>query len=225
MCGMIDSSGPTSVTGRKPWGGAWGWLSAWLVATPWVVYALVTINLVSAVAGYIYWYGGDILAAPLWQWPFVPDSPLSATLWAFAFLAYHRGRRWHLLGLLATTGAIKYGLWTDFIWYTNSLSSHAYTLEAWAMSLNHFAMVLEGLLLLPLVRLRMRDAFIVAGWYGLNDLLDYGIGPHPRVPNPWDYTAITIFAVGTTVVLTAVWFILALVRSRRARTMSASSGA
>lgn len=70
----------------------------------------------------------------------------------------------------------------------------------------------------------VRDVFVVTVWYGLNDLLDYGIGPHPRVPNPWDFTAITIFAVGTTVVLSVVWLILALVRSRRARTISASSG-
>lgn len=217
MPGTIDSTVSTSAAGDRPWGGAWGRPSRWMVRTPWIVYGLVTINLVSAIAGYLYWYGGDILAAPLWQWPFVPDSPLSATLWAFAFLAYHRGRRWHLLGLLAATGAIKYGLWTDFIWFTNSLSSHAYTLEAWTMSLNHFAMVVEGLILLPLIRFRMRDALIVAGWYSLNDLLDYGLGPHPRVPNPWDFTTITVFAIGTTVVLSLAWSIGALVRTGRAR--------
>jgi uncharacterized membrane protein YpjA len=205
MRGASETTGPVSVT---TWG-PWGRLSGWLVRIRWTTYTLVTINLVMALAGYVYWYGGDILAAPVWQWPFVPDSPLSATLWAIALLAYHRGRHWHLLGLLAVTGAIKYGLWTDFIWYTNSLSSHSYTLEAWAMSLNHFGMVLEGLVLLPLLRPRVRDVLIVAAWYGLNDALDYGIGPHPRVPNPWDFTAITIFAVGTTVVLSVVWLFLA----------------
>jgi len=220
MHGASETTGPVSVTG---WG-LWGQLSGWLVRTRWTAYTLVTINLAGAVVGYIYWYGGDILAAPLWKWPFVPDSPLSATLCGFAILAYHRGRRWHLLGLLAATGAIKYGLWTDFFWFTNSLSSHSYTLEAWAMSLNHSAMVLEGLVLLPLLRLRVRDVLIVAAWYGMNDLLDYGIGPHPRIPNPWDFTAITIFAVGTTVVLSAVWLILALVRSPRVRATSASPG-
>jgi uncharacterized membrane protein YpjA len=208
MRDTTKTTGPVSPTG---WG-AWGRLSGWLVRTRWATYTLVTINLASAVAGYIYWYGSDILAAPFWQWPFVPDSPLSATLWAVALLAYHRGRHWHLLGLFAATGAIKYGLWTDFIWYTNSLSSHSYTLEAWAMSLNHFGMVLEGLLLVPLLRPRVRDVLIVAAWYGVNDLLDYGIGPHPRVPNPWDFTAITVFAVGTTIALSVIWLILA--RSR-----------
>jgi uncharacterized membrane protein YpjA len=58
----------------------------------------------------------------------------------------------------------------------------------------------------------VRDVLIVAAWYGINDLLDYGIGPHPRIPNPWDFTTITIFAVGTTVALSVFWLILA--RSR-----------
>ena len=213
MGGTSETIGPRAPTGWGPWGR----LSGWLVRTRWTTYTLVTINLTSAVAGYVYWYGSDILAAPLWQWPFVPDSPLSATLWAIALLAYHRGKQWHLLGLLAVTGAIKYGLWTDFIWYTNSLSSHSYTLEAWAMSLNHFGMVLQGLILLPFLQPRVRDILIVAAWYGVNDLLDYGIGPHPRVPNPWDSTAIAIFAVGTTVVLSVVWLILARRRAQRPR--------
>ena len=76
------------------------------------------------------------------------------------------------------------------------------------MSLNHFGMVLEGPLLLPLLYSCVRDVLIVAAWYGLNDILDYGIGPHPRVPNPWDYTAITTFTIGSTVVLSLVWLIL-----------------
>ncbi len=208
MRGTSKTTGPISPTGWGPWGR----LSGWVVRTRWTTYTLVTINLVMSLAGYVYWYGSDILAAPIWQWPFVPDSPLSGTLVALAFLAYHRGRHWHLLGLFAVTGAIKYGLWTDFFWFINSLTTHSYTLEAWALSLNHFAMALEGLLLLPFLRFRVRDVLIVAAWYGINDLLDYGIGPHPRIPNPWDFTTITIFAVGTTVVLSVVWLLLA--RSR-----------
>jgi len=210
MRGTNETTGPVSVTGWGPWGR----LSGWLVRTRWAVYTLVTINLAMSLAGYIYWYGSDILAAPLWKWPFVPDSPLSGTLVALSLLAYHRGRHWHLLGLFAVTGAIKYGLWTDFIWFTNSLTSHTYTLEAWSLSLNHFAMAIEGLLLLPLIRFRGRDVLIVAAWYGFNDLLDYGVGPHPRVPNPWDFTAITIFAVGSTAVLSLAWLLHALARNR-----------
>ncbi|MCL5942367.1 MAG: DUF1405 domain-containing protein [Actinobacteria bacterium] len=182
-----------------------------------MVWALVAINLGSSVAGYLYWYGKDILAAPLYLWPFVPDSPLSATLWALALLAFHRRLRWHALGLLAATGSIKYGLWTDWVWFTNALSGGRYTLEAVVLSANHFGMVLEGLVLLPLLAFRLRDVAFAATWYALNDLVDYGLGSHPRVPNPQDLGLITTFAVGTTIVLTGVWLAVALQRRGRER--------
>ena len=191
-----------------------GAFSRWLVSTPWVVWTLVTVNLGSSVAGYLYWYGKDILAAPPSLWPFVPDSPLSATLWAVALLALHRGRRWHMFGLLAATGCIKYGLWTDMIWFTNARAGGHYSLEAIVMSANHFGMVLEGLVLLPLLAFRQRDVGFVALWYGLNDLVDYGLGDHPRVPNPQDIDVITAYAVGSTIVLVAIWLGVALRRAR-----------
>jgi uncharacterized membrane protein YpjA len=191
-----------------PAGSLWRGFSLWLTRTHWAVWLLVTINLGSAVIGYIYWYGSDILAAPIYQWPLVPDSPLSATLWAFALLAVYRGRRWDLLGLMAATGCIKYGLWTDWIWFTNALSGSPYSLEAVVMSLNHFGMVLEGLVLVPLLRPKPWHIGFVAVWYGLNDLVDYWVGSHPRVPNPEDMGLISTFAVGTTLLLVIAWTLL-----------------
>ncbi|MBU2602759.1 MAG: DUF1405 domain-containing protein [Actinobacteria bacterium] len=189
--------------------GLWRRLSHRVVSTSWIVWTLVAINLLSAVSGYIYWYGPDILAAPLYLWPFVPDSPLSATLWAFALLAFHYGRRWEFLGLLAVTGCVKYGLWTDWVWFTNALSGGRYSIEAVVLSANHFGMVLEGLLLVPLLRPRLHHALLVAVWYGINDLVDYGFGSHPRVPNPEDIGLITAFAIGSTVILVLWWFVRA----------------
>ncbi len=186
----------------------WVRFSRWVVSTPWVVWALVGINLSSAVLGYIYWYGDAILASPPYFWPFVPDSPLSATLFALALLAYHRGRPVPLLGLLAVTGCIKYGLWTDWVWFTNSLSGGAYDLEAVVLSLNHFGMVLEGLTLLPLLSFGLREVALVAAWYGANDLVDYALGHRPRLPNPEDLQLIAGFSVATTGVLSLIWLVL-----------------
>jgi uncharacterized membrane protein YpjA len=45
----------------------------------------------------------------------------------------------------------------------------------------------------------------VAAWYGFNDLIDYGFGSHPRVPNPENLRAIAAFAIGSTVVLCVLW--------------------
>jgi uncharacterized membrane protein YpjA len=195
---------------RRPGGwGAWGRLARWAIDTRWVVWTLAIANLSQCIAGYIYWYGTDILSSPVYLWPFVPDSPLSGTLVAVALLAFHYGRRWEYLGLLAATGAIKYGLWTDWIWFTNALSGGATTLEAVVLSGQHFAMALEGLLLLPLLRPRLRHAAFVTAWYLFNDLTDYGFGEHPRIPNPEDLSVITWFAVGSTVLLCGLWFIWA----------------
>jgi len=194
----------------------WRSLSHLVVRTPWMVWTLVAINLLSAVAGYIYWYGSDILAAPIYLWPFVPDSPFSATLWALALLAFHYRRRWEFLGLMAVTGCIKYGLWTDWVWFTNALSGGHYSVQAIVLSANHFAMVAEGLLLVPLLRPRLRHVLFVAAWYGFNDLMDYGFGSHPRVPNPEDIGLITAFAIGSTVALVLWWSVRAY-RSRLSR--------
>src|SRR5660397_262337 len=98
--------------GPRAWWALWTKLVQWGVGNPWIVWSLVAVNLISSAAGYVYWYGDSILAAPPYFWPFVPDSPLSANLWAVALVAFHRSRQWNLLGLLAATGAIKYGLWT-----------------------------------------------------------------------------------------------------------------
>lgn len=194
--------------------GLWGALSRWGVSTRWVVYTLVVVNLVVSLAGYIYWYGDDIVASPPYLWPFVPDSPLSGTLVAIALLAFHRGRHWEFLGLMAATGAIKYGLWTDWYWFVNALSGGSYSFEAIHLSASHFAMVLEGLLLLPLLRPRLRHALFVTAWYGLNDLVDYAFGSHPRIPNPQDLGLITAFAVGSTIVICLAWFAWVALRAR-----------
>lgn len=186
----------------------WLRFSAWVLFTRWVVWSLVAVNLVSALTGYVYWYGSDILESPPALWPFVPDSPLSATLWAAAALAVYYRRHIPFLGLLAVTGSIKYGLWTVWVWFTNSLSGGAYDLEAVVLSLNHFGMVLEGLVLLPWIRFGALEAAAVTVWYGTNDLVDYVVGRRPRLPNPEDADLIAAFAAATTLALGSVWLSL-----------------
>jgi uncharacterized membrane protein YpjA len=179
-----------------------------MLGTPWVAWTLAAINFTAAVLGYIYWYGDKILGSPWYLWPFVPDSPLSATLMGAAILALHKGRRWDLLGLFAATGSIKYGAWTLWVWFTNYLSGGGYSLQALVMSLSHFGMIALGVALLPAIRIRLSHVALVALWFGLNDILDYRFGTRPPIPNPHDIGSIELFAVLTTVVLVACWLIL-----------------
>jgi uncharacterized membrane protein YpjA len=194
-------------------------VSRWLVRTPWAVWTLVTINLTSSVAGYVYWYGADILAAPVYFWPFVPDSPLSATLWAFALLSFHRGKGGQFLGLLAVTGCIKYGLWADWYWFVTARLGHPYTLEGIVLSANHFGMVLQGVVLLPLLRPRYRTVLPVIAWYVANDFVDYVLGYYPRIPDMAGFAQVRAFALGSTVVLSAVWLFWAW-RNERVRVVA-----
>lgn len=202
----------TPIPVPPPLWGSWGRFSHWLARTPLVVWTLVTISLVSSVAGYVYWYGDEILAAPLHLWPFIPDSPLSATLWAFALIALHRRGRADLLGLLACMGAVKYGLWTDWVWFVARLSGEPYTLERVVLSLNHFGMMLEGLALLPLLAPRLPQTLAVVAWYAMNDYVDYGLGYYPRGPRLEELPAIRAFALATTGALTVIWLGLTAVR-------------
>ena len=164
--------------------GLWGRLSHWIVSTPWVVWILVAINLGAAIPGYIFWYGDDILDAPAYLWPFVPDSPLSVTLMGIALIVLHRRGRADWLGLLACTGAIKYGAWTVFVWFLAWLQGDPYTFETAHLSLSHFGMVLEGLVLVPLLAPRLLHVATVMLWYWANDLVDYVLGFYPRETRP-----------------------------------------
>jgi uncharacterized membrane protein YpjA len=186
-----------------------------MLGTPWVAWTLAAINFGAAVLGYLYWYGDKILDSPWYLWPLVPDSPLSATLMGAAILAFHKGRRWNLLGLFAATGSIKYGAWTIWVWLTNYLSGGGYSLQAVVMSLSHLGMIALGVALLPQLRVRFHHVALVALWFGLNDILDYHFGTRPPVPNPQDIGSIESFAVLTTVVLVVCWLIMALRQRRR----------
>lgn len=182
-------------------------LSTWVVMTPAIMWFLVVVLAGSAVAGYIYWYGNSILAAPWYLWLFVPDSPLSVTLMAAALVAFHFGHHWDLLGLVAAGTCIKYGIWTDFVWFTDYLSGGDYHSAAILMSATHFGMVILGLIIAVFLRFRLVAVAVTSLFLIVNDIVDYVLGYHPNLPNPEDVPAIWRFSVATTAVLVA-WFVI-----------------
>lgn len=193
----------------------WVRFARWLVGTPQIVWLLFFVLLGSAVAGYLYWYGDSLQAAPWCFWLFVPDSPLSITFMAAALLGFHYGRRWELLGLVASGACMKYGLWTVFVWLTNYLSGGRYHFDAVLMSATHFGMVVLGLALSVYLRFRLVPVLVASLFLIVNDVIDYVLEYHPPVPNPEDLTAITRFSVATTAVLVFCWIVLAWVGRKR----------
>jgi uncharacterized membrane protein YpjA len=187
------------------------------MATPAVVWLLVAINLGSAIPGYLFWYGDALGRAPWYVWLFVPDSPLSVTFMGAALVAFHYGRRWDVLGLVATGACMKYGLWTDFVWLTNYLSGGEYHFTAILMSLTHFGMMVEGLVLTALLRFRPLPVLVASLFLIVNDVLDYGFGYRPPLPNPDDLGTITRFSIAETAVIVSFWIVMAAVSYRRSR--------
>jgi uncharacterized membrane protein YpjA len=180
-----------------------------------VVWPVVVINLGGAVAGYIVWYGGAIAAYPWYYWLFIPDSPLAVTFMGGALIAFHYGRRWELLGLLATGSCIKYGLWTDLVWLTNSLSGGQSGFIPILMSVAHFGMIVEGLILTASLRFRPVPLAIAALFLIANDTVDYASNYSPRLPEAVERGVVARFSIATTVLIVAFWIAMAWVSARR----------
>ncbi|MBC7346234.1 MAG: DUF1405 domain-containing protein [Clostridia bacterium] len=192
----------------KPLLGAARWLGDLLFSRRFL-WLMCGINAVGAASGYL-WYAGQLAVTRWYYWPFVPDSPLAATLFSAmlaAFLARRRGPGWQLLALLASVWIIKYGFWamgilTDY----RAVSSSGFSLLEWALWLSHLGMALEGLLYLPFLGAAKWQALIVTLWLGWNDYVDYGLGQHPYLFFQQQHALARSLAFSLTAVLAAfVW--------------------
>ena len=146
---------------------------------PWI-WIIVAINVAGAIYGF-YWYEWQLLSSPIWQWVFIADCPISATLMALSLSAIAKGRECPPLNALASCCSIKYGLWTCFVillYHGYFLSPENRTLYM-GMFVAHALLACEGLLLLKFVR---GHCSLALGWLLLNDIMDYLVGTHPYLP-------------------------------------------
>lgn len=201
----------------------WVRFSRWVVMSP-VVWLIVVADLGGALAGYIYWYGDSILAAPWYFWLFVPDCPLAATFMGIALIGFHYGRRWDFLGLLATSTCIKYGLWTVVLWAANKHAGGHYDLEAVTMSVTHFIMIIEGLVLTTFLRFRPIPVAIASLFLIANDLVDYASSYNPRLPDTVSQGFMARLSITMTVVIVAFWVAIIGVSVWRAKAGKAPAG-
>jgi len=150
------------------------------------VWAVVAINVVGTAFGF--WYYGFHpvpLSDPLitWQfageppvmWPLVPDSPLATLFIGLAFGAWALGKRIEVLGALAFFGCLKLGAWTPFVLAAFADGFLAFTAVPMYLFLfvSHLAMVVEGFVLYRIYDFPVRAVAVAAGWYLLNDVVDY----------------------------------------------------
>ncbi|MEM4272003.1 MAG: DUF1405 domain-containing protein, partial [Candidatus Bilamarchaeaceae archaeon] len=85
--------------------------------------------------------------------------------------------------LLVGVGMVKYGIWTlmIFILYSSYYWEPSLLWQTEVLFLGHILMVWGGLIMLPERPTRI-GLVIAAGWFLLNDVMDYGFGLRPAFP-------------------------------------------
>ena len=197
-------------------GNAWVRFVRWVIMSP-AMWLVAAANLVGAALGFHYWYGDTLLETPWYYWIFVPDCPLAAAFMGLALIFFHYGRRWDWLGLLAVGTCVKYGVWTVFYWAANYSAGGVYNFESVTMSITHFIMVVEGLMLTAFLRYRVWPILVAGMFLVTNDLVDYVAGYHPGIPELVEVGLMQRVAVSMSVIIVVFWVALVCVSWWRRR--------
>lgn len=136
---------------------------------------IALVNLAGTAFGFWYYRFQFASTDPI-AWLFVPDSPVATLLIAGSLLAWRFDFDAEWLHSLAFFGCLKLGFWTPFVQLVvnggpGSLPLWLY----WFLVLSHLAMTLEAFLIHRYAAFPSGAVAIAAGWYWLNDLVDYFI--------------------------------------------------
>lgn len=145
---------------------------------------LIIANLAGFFAG-IYYYWNQMMDSSPALWIVILDSPLSVLLFSVVcLLFYFRKRIPEALKFLASAYVIKYGIWTMLTLWLYWSNYRIFEDQAIGI-LNfflHFGMIIEGIVLIPKIKPKISDAFIVLLLCLANDVSDYFFGTVTRIP-------------------------------------------
>lgn len=164
-----------------------------VVHTPLLAYGLALANIAGFLIGTVFWYGEFFVSAapPIWAYPFIPDCPLAAGVFAVALLLLHLKRSNNLINQLAAVFNIKYGTWTMTFWALYWLRTGDYNIVSLLMFATHLGLTVQGLLILQyLHKPSLRDSLLVFAWFIASIIVDYapiapardGYGWYPPLP-------------------------------------------
>lgn len=152
---------------------------------PAVTWLVVAVNLAGTGFGF-YYYREQFAATAPHLWLFVADSPIATLLIAASLVLFLRSRESGLVDALAFIANLKYGLWTGFVlvFYFDTFFTQNPVEMYIFLLLSHLGMALQAFLVLDYTDFDWRHLAIAAGWFVLNDLLDYFLDLHT-----WIYVA------------------------------------
>jgi uncharacterized membrane protein YpjA len=145
---------------------------------------IALVNLLGTAFGFWY-YRFQFEATALVAWPLVPDSPLATLFVGLSFLAFRFDVEADWLHALAFFGAIKLGLWTPFVQLAlNGPAGIAPWLYLFLIG-SHLAMAVEAFVIHRYATFSVGAVAVAAGWYALNDLVDYFVPFAGRLHHTW----------------------------------------
>lgn len=173
---------------------------------PKTLWLMMIIYIPGTVYGY-YWYKNQLMRTldehPLWQLPFVPDSPTASLLFALAVLwlwvkpgrssspavSAFRG----IVEALGVVTSVKYGIWATVIIFMGQAQGDILQWEHWMLVIGHTAMAVTALLYARFLSYGAASLIVAAAWTFLNDTIDYTFNVYPSLP--WQLED-DLFAIG-----------------------------
>ncbi|SFL85323.1 Uncharacterized membrane protein YpjA [Gracilibacillus orientalis] len=157
-----------------------------LLFHPYFIALLFIVNLVGTIYGY-FWYGNQLVDAPVYFLPFVPDSPTASLFFTLFLFFILRGKHVPIIEALAFTTLVKYGIWAVVmnlltLYISGDLSWQGYMLIA-----SHGAMAVQAFLYAPLYKFKLSHLAIAAIWLLHNELIDYVYDMMPVYGSLSDY--------------------------------------
>lgn len=175
---------------------------------------LFLINIIGSLYGY-YWYREQLASTNTFLLLFVPDSPLSTTLFAFAIFLKIRKKDIVILPLLASAFLVKYGLWAVAINLHLLFIGEGFTWINFMLAASHFGMAVEGVIYYPFRGITFWEISLVSAILIFQDFMDYVIGLHPYLFRPVQYAfALHAALILTGLVIGFIWGQYHLLRTR-----------
>ncbi|THF78394.1 DUF1405 domain-containing protein [Cohnella fermenti] len=171
------------------------WLSREVLTHRSLMAILMICYIPGTIYGY-YWYENQLRETwnsnPLWQLPFVPDSPTASLFFALALLwlwlrpepsvhPFVRGVR-GVLEALAVVTSLKYGIWACAIIFLGAAQGDTIEPSSWMLVFSHGAMAICAVLYGRFFHYGGIAIAVAAAWTFLNDSVDYGFDVYPYLP-------------------------------------------